>query len=60
VIEMNYRAIQYGDSWSVESNGIQVFAGLTEHDAKKCARDFQRAYDEGEREEADAANRSYY
>jgi len=57
---MNYRAEKVGDSWSVTSNGIQVFAGLTEHDAKKFARDFQQAYDEGERQEADAANRSYY
>lgn len=57
---MNYKAIQYGDSWSVESNGVQVFAGLTERDAKKFARDFEEAYDEGERVEAESANRSYY
>ena len=56
---MNYKPIQYGDSWSVESNGVQVFAGLTERDAKKFARDFQEAYDEGERAESDA-DRSYY
>ena len=47
---MNYTAKQMPDgSWSVLSNGIAVFAGLTEHDARQFKSQFQREADQFDR-----------
>lgn len=52
---MNYTAKQMPDgSWSVLSNGREVFTGLTEHDAKSMKSRFQYEADEFERREARA------